>query len=84
MHAEGIGIGVHYPAIHLLTFYRQMGFKPGDFPIAEHIGAGIVTLPLFPAMREEDVDRVCAQTARAIRQLTAPARLPNAAIISRG
>ena len=39
MHAAGIGIGVHYPAIHLLTLYRQMGFKPGDFPIAEHIGA---------------------------------------------
>ena len=38
MHAAGIGIGVHYPAIHLLTLYRQMGFKPGDFPIAEHIG----------------------------------------------
>jgi dTDP-4-amino-4,6-dideoxygalactose transaminase len=84
MHAEGIGIGVHYPAIHLLTFYRQMGFKPGDFPIAEHIGAGIVTLPLFPAMKEEDVDRVCAQTARAIRHLSAPARLPNAAVNSRG
>jgi hypothetical protein len=39
MHAAGIGIGVHYPAIHLLTLYRQMGFKPGDFPIAEHVGA---------------------------------------------
>jgi hypothetical protein len=70
MHAAGIGIGVHYPAIHLLTLYRQMGFKPGDFPIAEHIGRGIATLPLFPAMREQDVERVCEQSARTLRALS--------------
>jgi dTDP-4-amino-4,6-dideoxygalactose transaminase len=66
MHAAGIGIGVHYPAIHLLSLYRAMGFKPGDFPHAERIGRGIATLPLFPAMREQDVDRVCAQIARVL------------------
>jgi len=70
MHAAGIGIGVHYPAIHLLTLYRKMGFKPGDFPIAEHIGRGIATLPLFPAMREQDVERVCEQSARTLRALS--------------
>jgi dTDP-4-amino-4,6-dideoxygalactose transaminase len=70
MHAAGIGVGVHYPAIHLLTLYRQMGFKPGDFPIAEHIGRGIATLPLFPAMRAEDVERVCEQTARTLKALS--------------
>ncbi len=64
MRAAGIGIAVHYPAIHLLSLYRQMGFNPGDFPIAERIGRGIVTLPLFPAMRDEDVDRVCDTMAR--------------------
>jgi dTDP-4-amino-4,6-dideoxygalactose transaminase len=70
MHAQGIGIGVHYPAIHLLSFYRQLGHKPGDYPHAERIGAGIVTLPLFPAMRDSDVDRVCEQTARIVRSLS--------------
>jgi dTDP-4-amino-4,6-dideoxygalactose transaminase len=84
MHAAGIGVGVHYPAIHLLTFYRQMGFKPGDYPIAEHIGAGIVTLPLFPAMKDDDVDRVCDETARVINHLSAPVRLSSAAAASRG
>jgi dTDP-4-amino-4,6-dideoxygalactose transaminase len=84
MHDAGIGIGVHYPAIHLLTLYRQMGFKPGDYPIAEHIGAGIVTLPLFPAMKDEDVERVCVQSARVIHTLSAPVRLPNATVASRG
>jgi dTDP-4-amino-4,6-dideoxygalactose transaminase len=74
MRAAGIGIGVHYPAIHLLSLYRQMGFNPGDFPIAERIGRGIVTLPLFPAMRDEDVDRVCDTMARVLAALSAPAR----------
>ncbi|MGA2023304.1 MAG: DegT/DnrJ/EryC1/StrS aminotransferase family protein [Steroidobacteraceae bacterium] len=69
MHAAGIGVGVHYPAIHLLSLYRSMGFKPGDFPHAERIGRGIVTLPLFPAMREQDVDRVCEQAARVLKAI---------------
>jgi dTDP-4-amino-4,6-dideoxygalactose transaminase len=59
MQALGIGTGVHYPALHLFKLYRGMGYGPGDFPHAERIGAGIVTLPLFPTMTEADVDRVC-------------------------
>jgi dTDP-4-amino-4,6-dideoxygalactose transaminase len=54
----GISVGVHYPAIHLLTAYRAMGYRPGMFPNAERIGRETVTLPLFPAMRDSDVDRV--------------------------
>jgi dTDP-4-amino-4,6-dideoxygalactose transaminase len=56
----GIGVGVHYPAMHLFALYRALGYGPGDFPHSEHAGAGIVTLPLFPLMRDTDVDRVCA------------------------
>jgi dTDP-4-amino-4,6-dideoxygalactose transaminase len=81
MHAAGIGVGVHYPAIHLLTLYRRMGFKPGDFPITEHIGRGIATLPLFPAMRDQDVERVCAQTTRVLQALSA--RAPAASLSAR-
>ncbi|MDP1651129.1 MAG: DegT/DnrJ/EryC1/StrS aminotransferase family protein [Rhodocyclaceae bacterium] len=61
MKARGIGVGVHYPALHLFSLYRQLGFQEGDFPIAEDIGRRTVTLPLFPAMRDSDVDRVCAE-----------------------
>jgi dTDP-4-amino-4,6-dideoxygalactose transaminase len=60
MKAQGIGVGVHYPALHLFSLYRALGFRPGDFPHAERIGAATITLPLFPAMRDADVDRVCA------------------------
>jgi len=58
MKERGIGVGVHYPALHLFSLYRKLGFAPGDFPVAEDIGRRIVTLPLFPAMADDDVDRV--------------------------
>ena len=48
MHERGIGVGVHYPALHLFTAYRKLGYKEGDFPNAERIGRETVTLPLFP------------------------------------
>jgi dTDP-4-amino-4,6-dideoxygalactose transaminase len=60
MKAEGVNVGVHYPAIHLFTAYRAMGYREGQFPNAERIGRQTVTLPLFPAMELEDVDRVVA------------------------
>jgi dTDP-4-amino-4,6-dideoxygalactose transaminase len=58
MRARGIGIGAHYPAIHLFTLYRRLGWRDGQFPCAERIGARIATLPLFPGMHDTDVDRV--------------------------
>jgi dTDP-4-amino-4,6-dideoxygalactose transaminase len=60
MHERGIGVGIHYPALHLFSLYRGLGHQEGDFPNAERIGRETVTLPLFPAMTEADVDRVCA------------------------
>ena len=58
MRAVGIAVGVHYPAIHLFSAYRKLGWEPGDFPNAEQVGRETVTLPLFPAMTIADVDRV--------------------------
>jgi dTDP-4-amino-4,6-dideoxygalactose transaminase len=58
MKEQGIGVGVHYPAIHLFTAYRALGYREGQFPNAERIGRETVTLPLFPAMETADVDRV--------------------------
>lgn len=58
LHARGIGSGVHYPAIHLFTLYRGLGFKEGMFPHAERFVASTVTLPLFTQMQDADVTRV--------------------------
>ena len=59
MREQGIGVGVHYPAMHLFKLYRKLGWREGQFPHAERIGRSIATLPLFPAMADSDVDRVC-------------------------
>ncbi|HTX23659.1 MAG TPA: DegT/DnrJ/EryC1/StrS aminotransferase family protein [Steroidobacteraceae bacterium] len=63
----GIGSGVHYPAIHLFALYRRLGWRPGDFPHAEYVGRNILTLPLFPAMRDEDVTRVAGALTDLLR-----------------
>ena len=60
MQAHGVGIGYHYPPIHLLSLYRAQGFKEGMFPVAEKVGRLIVSLPMFTAMTEADVERSVA------------------------
>jgi dTDP-4-amino-4,6-dideoxygalactose transaminase len=70
MKEKGIGIGVHYPALHLFSLYRTLGFREGGFPHAEDIGRRTVTLPLFPAMQDGEVDRVCAALAANLRSNT--------------
>ncbi len=59
MRALGIGVGVHYPSLPGMTYYRELGNDPAAYPNAARIGAETVTLPLFPAMTNADVDRVC-------------------------
>ena len=58
---RGIGIGVHYPSIPSLQYYREQGYRDADTPVAARVGRETVTLPLFPAMSDEDVARVCRE-----------------------
>ena len=60
MQEHNIGIGFHYAPIHLFSLYRERGFKEGMFPVAERIGRQTVSLPMFYAMSESDVDRSVA------------------------
>jgi dTDP-4-amino-4,6-dideoxygalactose transaminase len=53
LHAKGIGVNVHYIPIHLHPYYQRMGFKQGDFPIAENFYNNALTLPLFPSLSDE-------------------------------
>ncbi len=64
---RGIGIGVHYPSIPSLTYYRQQGYRPQDTPVAARVGRETVTLPMFPAMHDEDVVRVCGELRAVLR-----------------
>lgn len=58
LRAENIQATLHYPAVHTLSLYREMGYAVGVTPIAEAACEALVTLPLFPAMSEADQDDV--------------------------
>ncbi|MCA2999371.1 MAG: DegT/DnrJ/EryC1/StrS aminotransferase family protein [Rhodocyclaceae bacterium] len=58
MHAQGIGIGISYEAMHLTSLFRSKGHRDGEHPNAERIARQTVTLPLHAAMTETDVARV--------------------------
>lgn len=65
--AEGIQTSIHYPPIHLFAYYRQCyGYAEGSLPITEDVCAREVTLPLYPAMSEHDVETVVAAVQRAL------------------
>jgi len=56
---RNIGTAVHYQALHLFSYYgKTYGWKRGDFPNAEFVGDRILSLPLFPAMTDKDVQDV--------------------------
>ena len=65
-----IGSGVHYPAMHLFGAYQRFGYRRGDFPNSEQIGDQTLTLPLFPAMTTQDVDKVCAALHQILQELS--------------
>ena len=60
MQKAGIGVLIHYPIpLHLQEAYAQLGYKKGDFPVAERVSGDILSLPMFPHMRKEQVEYVC-------------------------
>ena len=55
----GIGTNKHYPIpMHLQECYKDMGFKKGDFPIAEEISATELSIPMYYGMTDEEVQYV--------------------------
>ena len=66
LRARGIGVNVHYIPVHTQPYYQQLGFVPGDFPVAEDYYAEAISLPMYPAMTEADQDRVVAALGEAL------------------
>lgn len=65
LRAANIGVNVHYIPIHIQPYYRTIGFSHGDFPQAELFYNRVISLPLFPGLREEQQDYI-ANTLRAL------------------
>lgn len=66
--ADGIGVGVHYRALPLHRFFREtLGWRPEAFPVAIDASHRTLSLPMFPAMRDDEVDQVVAALDRILR-----------------
>ncbi|HEX4071419.1 MAG TPA: DegT/DnrJ/EryC1/StrS family aminotransferase [Planctomycetaceae bacterium] len=58
---RGIATAVHYPIpIPFQPAYTHLGYKPGDFPVAEAVMANCLSLPMFAALTDEQIDYVAA------------------------
>ena len=60
MAGRGIGTSVHYKPLHQMTYYRERyGLRPEDYPNAERIWKGCVSLPIYPSLSDEELDYIC-------------------------
>ncbi|HAF06822.1 MAG: DegT/DnrJ/EryC1/StrS family aminotransferase [bacterium] len=59
---NGVGTNIHYPyPLHLQESYKFVGYKQGDFPIAEEYAPKLLSLPIFPEMTDEQIDYVVSK-----------------------
>jgi perosamine synthetase len=64
--SRGIASKAYLPCIHLFPHLRELGYREGQFPVAEAASARSLALPFFPAMTESQVARVCEALAQAL------------------
>ena len=55
---NGIEPGVHYTPLHLMTYYKNMGYNPKEFPVTEKIASEILTLPIYPSLSESNLETI--------------------------
>ncbi len=64
---RGVASKAYLPCIHLFPHLRDLGYREGQFPVAEAASARSLALPFFPAMTESQVARVCEALAESLR-----------------
>lgn len=67
LRAEGIGVNVHYIPVYWHPYYSRLGYPRGLCPQTEHAYERLLTLPIFPAMADTDVDDVVEALYRVLR-----------------
>jgi perosamine synthetase len=67
---RGVASKAYLPCIHLFPHLRELGYREGQFPVAEEASARSLALPFFTTMTESQVARVCQELAAALRQGT--------------
>lgn len=57
---NNVGTSIYYPIpLHLQKCFNHLGYKEGDFPVAEKVSKEILALPIYPEITEDEVDFVC-------------------------
>ena len=57
---KGIATGLHYPLpLHLQKAYEHLGYKEGDFPVAERAAKRLLSLPMYPELTRDQIKYVC-------------------------
>ncbi|MEW6664783.1 MAG: DegT/DnrJ/EryC1/StrS family aminotransferase [Thermodesulfobacteriota bacterium] len=57
---SGVATGVHYPVpLHLSPAYRRLGYREGDFPVAEKVAKEVLSLPIYPELSSDGLSYVC-------------------------
>jgi len=68
LRSEGIGVNVHYIPVHLHPYYREtFATSPGLCPTAESAYERILSLPMFPGLSDDDVERVIATVMKVLK-----------------
>lgn len=66
LRAENIGVNVHYIPVYWHPHYRRLGYQKGLCPVAEGIYERVLTLPLYAAMEDRDVEDVIAAVQKVV------------------
>ena len=66
LQAENIGVNVHYLPVYLHPYYKKLGYKKGECPVAEDIYNRMITIPLFPSMNDKDIKDVIAAVKKVL------------------
>ena len=66
MRAKGIGVQLHYWPVHLQPYYKNLGFKKGDFKHSEDYAKRSFSLPVYPELKNSDINRICHELSKLI------------------
>jgi perosamine synthetase len=73
LRAENIGVNVHYIPVHLHPYYRErFGYRGGEYPVAEAAYEALISLPMFHAMTDRDVNDVIAAVGKVVEAFALP------------
>lgn len=69
LQGEGIGAGIHYPIpLHLAGAFEHLGYRLGQFPVAERAAGEILSLPLFPGIEQAQIETVTSRLRAHVQQ----------------